>query len=279
MGDGLMRPESTPEAYSTHHTELPKTPGCWQVAAASVRGSSHEKTGQPCQDAHQWQLLPGDVLVGAVADGAGSAALGDVGASIAVQTAIDTLCRQQNTPQWPTSDEAWQACLTHALQAAQAAIEAEAHSRTVHMRDLATTLILVVATSHMVAVLQVGDGAAVVGDDTGTITALITPQSGEYINETTFLTSPDALRTAQVEVWHGVPRQIAAFSDGLQMLALKMPAGLPHAPFFTPLFHFMATTVDAMDAQDQLIAFLCSARVRARTDDDITLLLAARSPV
>lgn len=271
-----MHTDSTPEAYPTHPTALPTRLGHWQVAAASVRGTSHEKTGQPCQDAYCWQHLPGDILVMAVADGAGSAALGDVGATIAVQTAMDTLCLQQNTPHWPASDAAWHVLLTAALKAARAAIEAEAQARAVKTRDLATTLILVVTTPHLVAVLQVGDGAAVVDDGTGTLMALTTPQSGEYINETTFLTSPEALQTAQGGVWHGAPQHIAAFSDGLQMLALKMPAGSPHAPFFTPLFHFMASMTEAADAQDQLAAFLRSPRVRERTDDDVTLLLAAR---
>jgi hypothetical protein len=109
--------------------------------------------------------------------------------------------------------------------------------------------------------------------------ALATPQSGEYVNETTFLTSPEALQTAQVGVWRGMPRYIAAFSDGLQMLALKMPAGLPHAPFFTPLFRFVASMTDATDAQDQLATLLRSPRVREHTDDDVTLLLAARRTV
>jgi hypothetical protein len=49
-------------------------------------------------------------------------------------------------------------------------------------------------------------------------------------------------------VWRGVPRHVAVFSDGLPMLALKMPVGSPHAPFFMPLFHFMATMPDATDA-------------------------------
>lgn len=77
---------------------------------------------------------------------------------------------------------------------------------------------------------------------------------------------------------HGVPRHIAAFSDGLQMLALKMPAGLPHGPFFTPLFRFMTTVTDAAEAQAQVDAFLRSPRMREGTDDDLTLLLAVRRP-
>jgi len=51
---------------------------------ASVRGN-HEKVGQLCQDAHHWEKLPEGVLVAAVADGAGSATLGKVGAIVALK--------------------------------------------------------------------------------------------------------------------------------------------------------------------------------------------------
>jgi hypothetical protein len=55
-------------------------PGGWRHIAASVVGTSHEKVGGACQDANDCQvyLLPSgeNVLVAAVADGAGSAACG-----------------------------------------------------------------------------------------------------------------------------------------------------------------------------------------------------------
>ena len=105
--------------------------------------------------------------------------------------------------------------------------------------------------------------------------ALTVPQSGEYINETTFLISPDALDKTQVTVWRGTPAQVAVFSDGLQMLALKLPEGTPHAPFFAPLFRFVAQMTDEVEAQEQLKAFLHSPRITERADDDLTLLLAA----
>jgi hypothetical protein len=63
----------------------------WRVVASSVRGTSHEKTGQPCQDAHRWEMSSEKIMLAAVADGAGSAPLGEVGATIAAQTAIDTI--------------------------------------------------------------------------------------------------------------------------------------------------------------------------------------------
>ena len=67
---------------------------------------------------------------------------------------------------------------------------------------------------------------------------------------------------------------IAILSDGLQMLALKIPEYMPHAPFFSPLFRFVAEVTDETEAKEQLEAFLRSPRVRKRTDDDLTLLLA-----
>jgi serine/threonine protein phosphatase PrpC len=60
----------------------------WRVVGASVVGTAHEKTGQPCQDAHGWRILPDNVLIAAVADGAGSAALGEIGAQVAVRAVL-----------------------------------------------------------------------------------------------------------------------------------------------------------------------------------------------
>jgi hypothetical protein len=163
--------------------------------------------------------------------------------------------------------------LVAAVSAAQAAITAEARARQVALRDLATTLILAVATPTRVVVMQIGDGAAVVSEAAGQLCALTVPDSGEYANETTFLSSPQALEAAQVRVWQGKPRHLVLFSDGLQRLALTMPDGSPHAPFFLPFFRFVEMATKTSEAQAQLEAFLCSRRVRERTDDDLTLLL------
>jgi len=244
----------------------------WRVVAASVRGTSHEKVGQLCQDAHQWEKLPNDVLVAAVADGAGSATLGKVGAIVAAQTAVETI--RSSLVGAFSEDEKWQLLLNSALQTAKAAVEAEAIACSKTARDLATTLIIVVATPELIAAAQVGDGVAVASDRQGNVIALTAPQRGEYANETTFLVSPHALDTAQVNIWRGATANIAILSDGLQMLALEMNNGKPHAPFFAPLFHFTAGVTDETAAKEELVAFLRSPRILERTDDDLTLLLA-----
>src|SRR4028119_1025103 len=99
----------------------------WQVVAASVIGTSHEKRSQPCQDAHCWRLLPNGVLAAAVADGAGSAALAEVGAKIAVEAVVETICQQPE--RLPQNDDEWQAFLTASLQVARAPVEADAAVR------------------------------------------------------------------------------------------------------------------------------------------------------
>ncbi|XZN90720.1 MAG: PP2C family serine/threonine-protein phosphatase [Microcoleus sp.] len=245
----------------------------WQVVAASVMGTSHSKRSQPCQDAHCWRLLPNGVLAASVADGAGSATLAEVGAKIAVEAVVETICRQSEM--LPEDDSQWQVFLTSALQVARAAVETEAATRGVGARDLACTLIAVVATPELIAVAQIGDGAAVAGDNQGSAIALTVPPCGEYINETIFLISPNAIETAQFHLRREKMAHLAVFSDGLQMLALKIPEGAPHSPFFTPLFRFSAQVQDESDAQQQLESFLRSPRVSERTDDDLTLLLAS----
>lgn len=243
----------------------------WQIISASVTGQGHEKRNLPCQDAHRWEMLSPDTLVVAVADGAGSAKLSAVGAQVAVHRAVEAVIQKQKA----ITEVAWEDSLREALTAAQEAVRAEAERQEAELRELATTLIIVVATAQQVAVAQVGDGAAVVESKEKMLHGLTTPEQGEYLNETKFLICADAVETAQIKIWQGQPTHLAVFSDGLQMLGLKMPDGTPHQPFFSPLFQFVAAAEDEMMAKEQLVSFLRSPRVSERTDDDLTLVLAA----
>lgn len=254
----------------------------WQVLASSVVGTSHIKRGQGCQDAHYWRRVAPDILVSAVADGAGSASLADLGAKIAVERSVDFVCEilmlnspMNNLSNCPTDDLGWQNLLLDALRSAQSVITQTAEKLEVELRELATTLILVIATPEIVIGGQVGDGASVIGDCHGQIISLTMPDSGEHINETTFLIEENALDHIKIKIWHGQVTNLAIFSDGLQMLALKMPMATPHEPFFQPLFKFLQQVTDIEEANKQLEGFLRSPKVTERADDDLTLLLAS----
>jgi hypothetical protein len=229
----------------------------WRVVGVSVQGTRHLREGMPCQDAHAWRVLADGRVALAVADGAGSAPHAAAGSAAAVRAAVDAVAAGASP--------------ADALAAALAAVEEEARRLGAAPRALATTLIVAAADAGGVAAAQVGDGALVV-DDGGGMRALTLPVTGEFANETVFLTTPGALQDAQHARWAGRPLHLAAFSDGVQALALRRPDHAPHAPFFAPLFRFAAATPDA----GELAAFLAGPRVTARADDDLTLLLAVR---
>jgi len=246
----------------------------WHVVGVSARGVAHIKHGTPCQDSHVWQALPGGGVVVAVADGAGSASLSQLGsarAALAVVEWVSELMKDES----PRDDAEWRAMLTAALQTAHESVLEAAKKRKVSPRELATTLIVLVATPQIAAAAQVGDGAAIVMNGNGEPVAITAPQSGEFINETLFFTSPDYLKAAQFGLWRGTVTGLGVISDGLQLLALKMPEAVPHAAFFSPLLQFLHESEDLHDAEQELRDFMASDRIRQRADDDLTLVLGA----
>lgn len=265
----------------------------WRVAGVSVAGTSHVRSGLVCQDNRAW-FDAGDIVGMAIADGAGSKPFSEHGSAVAVRAAIVHLVEQYERGSLKNSDEkagGWLSrwfCfkpkkqddddglrmrLKQSFAAAAKAVEVEAAELGTTPQELATTLIVTLAGPDFVAAAQVGDGAVVVEDENSNLFALTAPTTGEFVNETVFLTSPSAPLRLQANVRRLRPVNLAMFSDGLQMLALKMPSGEPHAPFFSPLFRYITTTSE-LEAERGLKDFLKSNRVGSRTDDDLTLILA-----
>ncbi len=254
----------------------PGAGGGWRLAGVSVTGVSHQRAGTPCQDAHLCRELPGGALVAAVADGAGSAARAELGAGVAVRAAVAAVANRLEDALL-TEEEDWCRLVGEVLHAAREAVAGAAAAAGHAPADLATTLLLAVATPEWTVAGQVGDGAVVARFGADDFQAVTRPPAQEYINETIFLTSADALDRAQCVARPAGPTGLALFSDGLQMLALKMPQGTPHAPFFVPLLRFLAEARDRSVAEGQLRQFLQSPRVAGRADDDLTLVLAVRA--
>jgi serine/threonine protein phosphatase PrpC len=250
--------------------------GGWRIAGASVRGSSHEKLGLPCQDAHEWTIHPNGTIIAAVADGAGSAPLAEVGAKLACKEVVRLIGDRLNALSHPEAmkDEQWKELLTQSVTATRAAIELEAESRSARTADLATTLLVAAAREDFVAAMQIGDGAIIAAESEDTVHCVSRPSQSEYVNETSFLTSPTALAEGAPVIWRGQVVHLALLSDGLQMAALRMPEAEPHPGFFAPLFRFVRSQQNAVSASAELVDFLNSPRLRERTDDDVTLVLA-----
>ena len=248
---------------------LPETG--WRIVAASVAGASHEADGTPCQDAFAVRLLPGDMLLAAVADGAGSAEAAEVGARLAVATALETLASEFGAAMVEDRVAAVRAAFLEAR-------ETIAHRAADDERPLAayaTTLTCLVAWRGGAVVGRLGDGFAVAADVAGGLRALppSRPDRGEYANETVFLTGPDGDDRLEIAELEGPVGAVAVSTDGLLRLAIELASFRPYSGFYRPLFAF-ARQADPETADGQLAAFLASDRVRARTDDDTSLVLA-----
>ncbi len=216
-----------------------------------------------------------ELLVIAVADGAGCAQHAQAGSTAASERGATQLRARLELVDATPDDQTLEEMLREAMVAALDAVQEEAVLRQVSVRELATTLILVIAHPEFTAAAQIGDGASVIADSSGEIISLTVPAPVEYINESVFLTSADAIQGAQVKIHRRRATRVAVFSDGLQMLALKWPEFTPHDAFFMPLFEFIAGATDEVQAAKDLGIFLSSEKISALTDDDRTLVLAA----
>ena len=244
----------------------------WNIVGSSVLGTAHARVGLPCQDAYATSITADGTLLLVVADGAGSASRSDEGSRIAVSNSLDFL-KWNLSQQVPESPEAWELLLRDMLRDSRLALEKIVGDG--ELCDLATTLLVVVVTQDTLAAAQIGDGAIVCRDSSGPLCVLTPLTESEYINTTCFLTGPafekDALYTVLPA---GEIDALAMFTDGVQFVAIGYPMNVPHPPFFNPLFTFAAR--EDSDPSE-LDAFLSSAQMNERTDDDKSLVLAVRN--
>jgi hypothetical protein len=251
----------------------------WKLLFQSVRGTAHERSGQPCQDSCRVRLRPtgeGPVLVAACADGAGSAAHADAGARLACQGVVRLILDDLRDGLRVARIEKDTALSWY--RRLHEEIAAEAGRRGVEPGQLACTLLVAVVGETAAAFAQVGDGAIVVreGDDYQTV---FWPQSGEYANTTNFITDPAFVDNLAFARLPAAVDELALFTDGLQMLALNFASRTVHLPFFLPMFRKLRDAAPGEGLARALRSFLQSPAVNQRSDDDKTLVLATRVPL
>jgi len=266
----------------------PQSPSAtWQVLATSVRGLAHHLNHQPAQDRflsisfqinglQQIQLL-------LAADGAGSASKSWAGAWAACRTVAEAVRQLTLTPSGRhrlISPRAWQAGLAAELfaRARQGLCSWAEVLKSEHV-ELATTLNMAVLSPGFWAFGMVGDGliAAQASRLESVWQVHGAPHRGEFAGETVFLTSDNWREHFQSGVVEGAPDRLLMTTDGLLPVLYQSQSGTIFESFVNPLFaaaespHFLEE-----EKTRQLGKFLESDRVRARCDDDLTLILASR---
>jgi hypothetical protein len=244
----------------------------WAVVHASVIGSSHATSGAPCQDAcNVLKKMIGDedVLIIAIADGAGSASHSQIGSSEAVQYLVKVV--SQADFQLQTIDQekmrSWfDEVLVH--------LRGVSDRENVPIGEFACTLLLGIVWENGAIFGQIGDGAWVLKQNDAYISATW-PETGEYANITVFVTTEFGLDKIQFQRFEGKIDGVAGFTDGIQSLVLNYAEKKPHVPFFNSMLSPLKSVQDETELIAPLQQFLASEVVTSRTDDDKTLVLAS----
>ena len=213
------------------------------------------------------------LLVMFLADGAGSVSQGGEGAKLAVNEAMAFMVQKVQDGELGLND----VLATNMVLTIRQRLFAEAEAKALAVRDFACTFLGLISSANGTLIMQIGDGGVVVDFGRG-LELPLTPMVGEYANMTHFIS--DAV--SRLETFTSTERahKVAAFTDGIQRLALNMLDNSPHVPFFTPFFNGLAAaTQEQLDLLPELLKqFLSSPAVNERTDDDKTLALALWLP-
>lgn len=171
-----------------------------RIAAASIRGKDHLKSGLPCQDFSiattssdgKWSIL-------VVADGAGSAKHSAYGAEYSVNAyahLLDKIASElaRRPPGSWLTDEVIRETLAIRDHYRGKVGEGE-------IGQYASTIVGALVGASGGFVVHIGDGAAiacVTSNGRSTVEVISRPENGEYANETYFITSNDWLKRLRV---------------------------------------------------------------------------------
>jgi hypothetical protein len=255
-------------------------PNDWRWAGARSVGTSHVKSGLPCQDYAACIELggaSGSVLAAVVSDGAGSASHAEAGARMVSFGFLRAACDHFQRGQ--ALEDADGEVVLGWLDDIRERLSTFATRTRIRPRDCAATLVGVLAGPRSALVVHVGDGAAVLREQ-GTTDWIVPswPFHGEYASTTVFVTDDPIPEPSIVALPVRLDR-LAVFSDGIERLVLDHANRTAHGPFFDRMMAPVAASAVAgrdRGLSNRLRDYLDDKAVCDRTDDDKSLILAVR---
>lgn len=257
-------------------------PTGWAVAAASVRGKSHEESGSVCQDSHYVESSSDGLwLAVAVSDGAGTADRSDESSRLVCRSFAKFLLAQAPKLQrQPPGDWLIDAILRHVLDFRES-LRLQCGSEDIRQYHC-TVLAALLGPTGGISV-HIGDGALFGGSvsrwDHQTVgfsaeTWVSNPENGEYANETFFITEKSWVKHLRVVPLPKLDWLVVG-TDGGTALALDSK-DVPKTGFVLPVFEELLGK-ESDTARAQRLSEIMSDRQADRvTGDDKTLVFAFR---
>lgn len=245
-------------------------------------GRSHESRNAQCEDSCRADLITTrsgeQVFLAVVSDGAGSAAFGGEAARTTVEQCFLSLADRIG------SEESWlwmgEAAFRDVHENLVGILQEKARRKGASVTDFLCTLLIAVLGEQRSWFYQIGDGFIVFREDGPGNNYSQVPYSSiaEYANQTEFVIGYDIDSLSPFSE-HTAVDEIYIFTDGIQRIAFDFAGAHPHSPFFSSLRTMIDGVPDISTDMDGFIsAFLSYPRVRERTDDDTSLVIALRRP-
>lgn len=256
-------------------------PARWRYAHASATGAAHAAQNTICQDRFACRVIEtatGEVLIAAVADGAGSTTSGQVGAEIACEFFVEQaskFLKSANSSVESLTEEFGKRWIVYL----QEKIAAVALAEEKPWREFASTFVGAVVGRSGAAFYQIGDGAIVysVSGAAESYCFGIEPAESEYVNMTDFITDAAASQRLRFASVTEAIEDLILFSDGIFAVAVDYQTTKPHEPFLMPMMAPLRTGKNIDGLNEKLEKFLASPQIDKKTDDDKTIILASRA--
>jgi hypothetical protein len=253
----------------------------WRISHASAIGQAHVNQNTECQDRFQCRTVEtpeGEVLIAAIADGAGSTTSGGRGAEIACKTFVESVADflyARDASVKSLNEEFGAGWLGFARR--KIVVAALKDEKTV--RDYATTFLGAVVDKTSAAFYQIGDGGIVfsVAAAAPSYRFAVAPAETLYVNMTDFITDETAAQRFRFNFVEEAIEDLILFSDGIFPIAVNFQTNEPHAPFLAPMIAPLRNGADGDGLNGKLRDFLASPKINEKTDDDKTIILASRA--
>ncbi len=253
----------------------------WRYAHASVVGAAHLAQNTICQDRFVCRTIAKgaeEVLIAAVADGAGSTSDGHLGAELACALFVEQIERflaAENASLKSLNADFGRRWIAYF----QVKMGETARADDKIIREYASTFLGAVVGGECAVFFQIGDGGIVISasGEQGSYGFAIEPSDALYVNTTDFLTDETAAERLQFALFEQSIEDVILFSDGIFPIAVNYQTNQPHEPFLMPMIAPLKNGNGNMNGLSEKLAnFLGAPKINEKTDDDKTIVLASR---
>ena len=249
------------------------------VAAVDFRRGGDGCPAQPCRNYGKLEKLHNGIVLGAVADGAGTAPLSHVGAKISVRSGLNALRTQSEGltgallggPRDPLIN-----LFAKVMDTVGEAVRDGARTEGVSVPQLATSLTIFFVGPFGLAAMQIGRNLAVYRTRGGDYGMVFDVNHDEDQPETvTCNHATDAMRVGAIR---GPVEFLCLASRAFHPVLLGDAAPQPYTPFFRPLDRYASGALDDGDVHRGIREFMRTSDLSRDAEEDLTLALCRYNP-